>query len=261
MCWLARRAKAEPGLGPWGPTPSRQTEAGQASRRQEPGQPVCSHLLPETHCAPGPVDPARRQVQPSRARGRQGDRHAGSVLSPRPSAPHTFVKHLLCAGVCPCRGDHTRALPRAGGGKHCLGLRALESRVPTARQHRARLSAGAAGNREHASAGGQRAPGSPAALGGGGQLPSNPQVCLKGWGQGWGCPRPRGPSGRRLRPGLTFLAAQGTCVCSTPPGTRRPSREAPPPRLGLRAPWSLRGGGATGQSPAPGSGDPEPPPG
>lgn len=56
-----------------------------------------------------------------RERGRQ------TLLRPRPSAPHTFVKHLLCAGFHPCRGEHTRAPPRAvssvARGKHRLGLR------------------------------------------------------------------------------------------------------------------------------------------
>lgn len=61
-----------------------------------------------------------------------------------------------------------------------------------------------------------------------------------------GAGRSRDPEASQRRGpgrGLTFPAARGTCVCSTPPGTRRPSPSAPPPRLGSRAPWSLQGEG------------------
>ena len=96
----------------------------------------------------GKASPPRPTV--GRERARQ------TVLRSQPSAPHTFVKHLLCAGFRPCRAEHSRALPRVvssgGRGKHRLGLRALEPRVPTVRQHRAHLSGGAAGNCECAPA-------------------------------------------------------------------------------------------------------------
>lgn len=64
--------------------------------------------------APGSGDLPRRQGQPSRAHSRQKRRgRGGRRASARPSAPHTFVKHLLCAGFHPCRGEHTRAPPQA----------------------------------------------------------------------------------------------------------------------------------------------------